>query len=286
MERFENLTLDEERALYGLNGAEVVHCTFDGPADGESALKECRNVRLEDCDLRLRYPLWHVTGGSLHNCRMTETCRAALWYDSGLTIENCEMGGIKALRECRSMNILGGSSNSTEFGWMCRDLTVKDFSLTSEYPFLHTENGVFEGFRLKGKYSFQYTKNLTFRNCVLDTKDAFWHAENITVYDSVVKGEYLAWYSTNLRLVRCRIIGTQPLCYCKGLVLEDCTMEGCDLSFENSDVQATVKGHIDSVKNPVNGFVHADSIGELILDEHRWAGACDITGKIGTDDVA
>ena len=48
MERYEALTLDEERALYGLNGAEVVRCTFEGPADGESALKECRDVHKTD----------------------------------------------------------------------------------------------------------------------------------------------------------------------------------------------------------------------------------------------
>ena len=285
MERYEALTLDEERALYGLNGAEIVHCVFDGPADGESALKECRNIRLTDCDLRLRYPLWHVSEGSLANCRMTDTCRAALWYDNHMNITDCDLGGIKALRECRDVTIQGGTGNSTEFGWMCRDLLIRDFALTSEYPFLHTENAEFDRFRLKGKYSFQYTKNLTFRNCVLDTKDAFWHAENVTVYDSVVKGEYLAWYSTNLRLVRCRISGTQPLCYCKGLILEDCTMEGCDLSFENSEVSATVNGHIDSVKNPVCGSVTADSIGEIILDEYKWAGECPIIVK-GADAIA
>jgi hypothetical protein len=92
----------------------------------------------------------------------------------------------------------------------------------------------------------------------------------------VVKGEYLAWYSENVRLVRCKIIGTQPLCYCKSLTLEDCTMEGCDLSFENSQVQATVNGHIDSVKNPAEGFVHAGSIGEIIVDEYKWPGECEI----------
>ena len=264
MERFENLVLDQERALYGLNGAQVIRCTFDGPADGESALKECRDVHLDNCDLHLRYPLWHVSGGSLRDCRMTPTCRAALWYDDHLDIVDCEMNGIKALRECRDITVDGGSAVSTEFGWMCRALTVRDFTLTSEYPFLHTTDSTFEGFTLNGKYSFQYTKNLTFRNCVLNTKDAFWHAENITVYDSVVKGEYLAWYSTNLRLVRCRIIGTQPLCYCKNLKLVDCTMEAADLAFEYSDVEATVKGHIDSVKNIRSGCVTADSVGEVI----------------------
>jgi hypothetical protein len=96
------------------------------------------------------------------------------------------------------------------------------------------------------------------------------------VYDSVVKGEYLGWYSENLRLVRCRIEGTQPLCYCKGLILEDCTMEGTDLAFEYSDVQATVSGHILSVKNPRSGTIVADSVGEIIRDSD----VMEIEGKV------
>lgn len=115
------------------------------------------------------------------------------------------------------------------------------------------------------------------RNCELKTKDAFWHAKDVTVYDSVIAGEYLGWYSENLRLVRCKISGTQPLCYCKGLVLEDCETEGCDLSFEKSDVRATVKGNIVSVKNPISGYIRADSIGEIILDdEHKTISTCKV----------
>ena len=53
-------------------------------------------------------------------------------------------------------------------------------------------------------------------------------------------------------------------------------MEGCDLSFENSEVEATVSGSIDSVKNPVKGFIHADAIGEVIIDEYKRSGICDI----------
>ena len=47
--KIENRILDEERALYGLDTAEVVNCKFQGPADGESALKECGCVRVKDC---------------------------------------------------------------------------------------------------------------------------------------------------------------------------------------------------------------------------------------------
>ncbi|MBQ4089034.1 MAG: DUF3737 family protein [Clostridia bacterium] len=267
----------EERALYAANNVEIKNCAFAGQEDGESALKEASNLSIENCDFLLRYPLWHADDVKMSDCRMTETCRAALWYDNRVEIENTSMGGIKALRECHDVTIKNSTAVSTEYGWFCGNINIDGFELTGEYPFMHTSGMEVNNFTLHGKYSFQYVENVTIRNSNLDTKDSFWHSKNVTVYDSVVKGEYLAWYSENLRLVRCKIIGTQPLCYCKGLILEDCEMEGCDLSFENSDVQATVKGHMDSVKNPVNGFITADEIGEVILDEYRWQGDCAIT---------
>lgn len=270
MERFENLTLDEERALYGLDGAEIISCRFDGPADGESALKECRDIVTTDCYFNLRYPFWHVSGARVENCVTTGGCRAAMWYDRDLHIVNSQLNGIKALRECDQCSVTGSDIVSQEFGWMCRDIAIRDTRLQTEYPFLNCQRLEIDGLTMKGKYSFQYCSDVTIRNSNLDTKDAFWHAKNVTVCDSVIKGEYLAWYSENLRLVRCTIIGTQPLCYCKGLILEDCKMVDCDLSFENSEVRASVIGHIDSVKNPAAGTVEADSIGEIIQDEFAW----------------
>lgn len=277
MERFENLILDEERAMYGLDGAEIVNCKFDGPADGESALKECKNIVTRDCYFNLRYPFWHVTGGRIENCVTTENCRAAMWYDRGLHIAHSKLDGIKALRECDQCTIENSDIVSKEFGWMCRDIQIRDTKLETEYPFLNCQRLEIDNLTMKGKYSFQYTSDALIRNSNLDTKDAFWHSRNITVMDSVIKGEYLAWYSENLHLIRCTIIGTQPLCYCKGLVLEDCRMIDCDLSFENSEVRATIQGSVDSVKNPKSGSIVADSIGQIILDQFAWKeDPCDI----------
>ena len=277
---YEDEIHDEERAFYGLKGAVVKNCKIDGPADGESAFKECRDICVENTYFNLRYPFWHVDNATISNCEMTELCRAALWYDNNIRIENCRMHGIKALRECRDITIKDTDIISPEFAWRSHGITVENVTLEGEYPFFECTDMTIDGLKMKGKYSFQYIENVTFRNCVLDTKDAFWHAKNVTVEDSVVKGEYLAWYAENIRFVRCKISGTQPLCYCKGLVLEDCEMESCDLSFERSEVTATVKGHIDSVKNPISGSITADSIGEVILEEEIVTpGACVITTK-------
>ena len=264
---FVNETHDEERAFYGIRDAVVKNCKIDGPADGESAFKECKNIQVEDTYLNLRYPFWHVDDVTITNCHMTENCRAALWYDNGVVIKDSKMHGIKALRECKNIELKTTDIISPEFAWRSHNIKVENVTLEGEYPFFECTDMVIDGLKMKGKYSFQYIENVTFRNCNLDTNE-----------DSVVKGEYLAWYAENIRFVRCKIIGTQPLCYCKGLVLEDCQMEGCDLSFERSEVVATVQGHIDSVKNPITGSIHADSIGEIILEEEIVTpGACKIT---------
>lgn len=279
MNTYKNTQYDEERALYGVHGAVIENCNFEGPADGESALKETGDLTINNCSFLLRYPLWHCSTAEINNCSMSETCRAALWYDKDIVINNSELGGIKAVRECDNTTINRSRIVSTEFGWFCRGLKMNSSEIVSEYPFLHTSDIVLDNVNMKGKYSFQYTKNVVIRNSVLDTKDAFWHSENVTVYDSVIKGEYLAWYSKNLRLVRCKIIGTQPLCYADNLIMEECTMTGCDLSFERSDVHADIKGHITSVKNPMSGSIKADHIDELIMDEYARNSSCIITER-------
>ena len=258
---------DEERALYGISDTKVHNCRFDGPLDGESAFKECSDIVVDNCYFNLRYPFWHVHKAIIKNSKMTENCRAALWYDKDIVAEHCEMHGIKAFRECSDIEIKSCDIISPEVFWKCNNVKIQSSSIQSEYPFFECSDITIDDMKMKGKYSFQYVENMTITNSELDTKDAFWHSKNVTVTDSVVKGEYLGWYSENLKFVRCKIIGTQPLCYCKGLILEDCTMEETDLSFERSEVDATVNGRIESVKNPLRGRIIADEIGELLMEE-------------------
>ena len=262
-------TFDEERALYGLKDALIKNCRFDGPADGESALKESRNIQVVGSFMNLRYPLWHVLGAKISGATFTKNCRAALWYDKDIQIEDSSLFGIKALRECENVSIKNCKVNSTEFAWKIRNLTLENVEVEeSEYPFFEVSGAKITGLKMKGKYSFQYDENIEITDSELDTKDAFWHTKNVTVKDSLVKSEYLGWYSENLTLINCRIIGTQPFCYCKNLTLKNCSMEDCNLAFERSGVFAEVNGKIDSVKNPLKGKITADEIGELILEDN------------------
>lgn len=266
MKTIQNQTFDEERALYGSEDILVKRCAFDGPADGESAFKECRNIRAADCFFNLRYPLWHDEHVKISNCDMTEKCRAALWYSDHVEIEDTRLHGIKALRACTDVRMQRCDILSPEFGWFTKGVEMTDCRADSEYFMMRSTGLAFKNVKMQGKYSFQYIEDSVFENCVFDTKDAFWHAKNVVIRNSVVKGEYLAWYCENVTFENCEIIGTQPLCYCKALKLINCTMNGCDLAFERSEVHADIVSPIKSIKNPLSGRITVESAEEIIRD--------------------
>ena len=278
MKIIENKTFDMERALYGSQDIIVKHCAFDGPADGESALKESRDVQAMDCFFNLRYPFWHDDGLKISGSEMTELCRAALWYSNDIEITDSKLHGIKALRECSRVKMQGCDVISPEFGWSIQDIEMEDCTVQGEYFMMRSRGLRFHGVTLKGKYSFQYIEDSVFEGCTFDTKDAFWHAKNVTVRNSTIKGEYLAWYCENVTFENCKISGTQPLCYCKGLKLLDCQMIGTDLSFEKSEVEAVLTAPIDSIKNPLSGRISVPAAGEIIRDDPASQGQI-ILGK-------
>ena len=279
MKIIEDQKFDQERAFYAACDLYIRNCAFDGPADGESAVKESRNIRLEHVYCNLRYPFWHDHGLKITDSQLTPLCRAALWYSDHIEIEDTKMHGIKALRECSNVTIKNCDIVSPEFGWSVKNIQMEKTKAESEYFMMRSENLDFSEVELKGKYSFQYIKNGEFNGCIFDTKDAFWHGENITVRNSVIKGEYLAWYSNGLTLINCKIMGTQPFCYCRNLKLIDCEMIDTDLCFEKSQVEATITTPVISIKNPTSGQIVAPEVGEIIRDEEEAKAKIVIRGQ-------
>ena len=265
--RVENQTFDKEREFYGSSDVTVVNCKFEGPADGESAFKESRNVTVDGCLWNLRYPFWHDTVVTMKNTELTELCRAAFWYSEKIEITDSKLHGVKAMRECSDITIRKSDIVSPEFGWSVKDIRMEDSTAAGEYFMMRSSDIAFKNVEFTGKYSFQYIENAVIENCVLHTKDAFWHAKNVVIKNCVVEGEYLAWYAENITFENCKISGTQPFCYCKNLKLVNCEMLEADLSFEKSEVEAEVTTPMISIKNPKSGYIKVPAVDELIMDE-------------------
>ncbi|MDR0348997.1 MAG: DUF3737 family protein [Tannerella sp.] len=272
-----NQFFEGERPLFASKDIRIENVKF---YPGESAVKECRNVEAYRCEFMCKYPFWHNDNTLVEDCLFTVYSRAAIWYSKNIRMINSRVDAPKMFRELDNLYLENVKlSCAGETMWNCRGMKLRNVEARGgDYIFMNGTDIDIDGFRLQGNYSFQDVKNAVVRNAKLDSKDAFWKTEHVTVYDSEINGEYLGWYSKNLKLVNCKISGTQPLCYCTNLVMENCTMAAdCDLSFEDSTLKAVINGSIASIKNPAGGYVMADSVGEIIIDENcKNPGVCKI----------
>ena len=268
MESISKQHFEGERPLFAKHHLRLEQVTI---GDGESAIKECSDIEAEDCRFWGKYPFWHVHGFRINRCQFDVGARSALWYSDHLDMRNTRIDGPKMFREMSDLYMENVTINDAdETFWRCRNVEARNLELhEGTYPFMFSDNIKIDGLKSDSKYVFQYCKNVELHNAHIVTKDSFWECENVTIYDSLLDGEYLAWHSKNVRLVNCHLAGEQLLCYADQLVLENCTFDqACDRVFEYSNVEASIRGHIENIKNPISGHVVADSIGSITIDEH------------------
>lgn len=269
-----------ERPLYCSRDLRLENVTIH---PGESSLKECSNIEAKECRFEGKYVFWETRGCYTSHCYYAESARSSVWYSEQIRMEDCLVDAPKMFRRASDICLENVKMpNAEETFWDCRKIRLNHCEIAkADYLFMHCEDILIDDYHQDGNYSFQYAKNVEIHNAIINSKDSFWESENCTVYDSQIHGEYLAWYSKNLRLVRCHITGEQPLCYCENLVLEDCTFgSDANLALEYSTVNATINGHVVSIKNPTSGIITVDSVGEIIIDANQKQPAdCHITVK-------
>lgn len=274
MEIIKDKVLGGERPLYGITDTILDNVTI---TDGESAVKCCHNIEVKNCHFIGKYPLWHVLGSTITDCHFEHGSRSAIWYSDDMVMKNCVIDDPKFFREMCNLSLENVVINDAdETFWRINGLKLKNVKLhDGTYPFMFSRDIYVDGLESDSKYVFQYCNNVEVHNAKISTKDSFWECQNVVVYDSELNGEYLGWHSRNIKFVRCHISGEQPLCYMDGITLEDCAFDAeCDRAFEDStNINASIKGAITNIKNPVSGQIIADSIGSVTIDEYCAKGA-------------
>lgn len=254
-----------ERPLYGLKNARVENCTF---GNGESPLKEVRNVDVRDSVFKWKYPFWYADHVTVENTVVETIAHAGMWYVRNFTMTDCSLQGTKLFRRSQGITLKNVFfSDAKETLWNCSDITLDHVQANGIYFGMNSTNITADHLNIIGDYAFDGASNITVTNSRIVAKDAFWNTSNVTVKNSFINGEYLAWNSSNLRLENCIVESDQGLCYIDGLTIRNTKLLRTDLAFEMcSHIDAQVTSPIDSIKNPVSGRIEAPAVGLLISD--------------------
>lgn len=267
MKRITQKLLTGERALFMGRDMEIENCIFD---DGESPLKESKNIKLLESMFKWKYPLWYSSDIYMKNCVLFDMARAGIWYTNNITVLDTTIEAPKNFRRSRKIILKNVDfPNASETLWNCSDVLIDNVSAKGDYFAMNCSDMKIENFRLVGNYSFDGAKNVVIRNAKMLSKDAFWNSENVTVYDSFISGEYLGWNAKNLTLINCTIESLQGMCYIDNLVMKNCKLINTTLAFEYSKVDADICSKIDSVINPSEGIICAEYIDELIIEKDK-----------------
>ncbi len=269
MENIYNEHYTGERALFNVKDLSITDTLFD---DGESPLKESKNLRIIHCTFGWKYPLWYDEDVVVNNSTWNDKARAGVWYTKNIKVINCQIDGPKNFRKSKGIDIQNTDfSNALETLWNCEDVHLESVTVKNgPYFGMNLVNGKINSLDLEGNYAFDGAKNLLITNSTLMSKDAFWNSENITCINCKIIGEYFAWNSKNLTLIDCEIDSLQGFCYIDQLKLINCKLMDTSLSFEYcTNIDADVNSRIKSVKNPTSGVIRSLGIDELILDENQ-----------------
>ena len=267
MKEIKELKFTEERALFGENGSLIFDCVFD---EGESPLKECRDLDIIGTHFKWKYPIWYSRNIRLKGCTLFEGARAGIWYTSNINIEDTFIQAPKTFRRSEVITLKDVSiSRADETLWNCKNVKINKVSARGDYFAMNSSDMEIDGLILDGNYSFDGAENVVIRNSKLLTKDAFWNSKNMTVYDSFISGEYLGWNAKDLTLINCTVESLQGMCYIDNLKMVNCKLIDTCLAFEYSSVDVDVSSSIDSVFNPSSGIIRAKRIGKLIIEKGR-----------------
>ena len=103
MKEIKEQLLTGERAEYNKHNIKYIDTTF---ADGESPLKECSDIELNNCRFKWKYPLWYSKNIKVFNTTWLDTARSGVWYTKNISVYDSIIAAPKQFRRCENVSHL------------------------------------------------------------------------------------------------------------------------------------------------------------------------------------
>ena len=162
-----------ERALFSSTDLEIQNATF---RDGESPLKESKNIKLYNCTFSWKYPLWYCQGVEVYNGKLDATARSGIWYTKGIKMHDCVINAPKTFRRSEGISLVNVElTDAQETMWNCSHITLERVNIRGDYFGFGSSDISCSDINVDGNYLFDGGKKIVVKNSRLISKDAFWN---------------------------------------------------------------------------------------------------------------
>ena len=162
-------------------------------------------LTVEDCDMRdtCRAPLWycsdmHVKDSRLHGTKAVRECR-------NVRIDGCDIRSEEFGWFSQGVRIDDSRAEGSYFLLHSRDVSMEGVSFYGKYSFQYVENCTITKCMLDTKDAFWHAKNITVTDTDLRGEYVGWYSENLTLIRCRISGTQPFCYCKNLRLIDCEL---------------------------------------------------------------------------------
>ena len=131
MQEIKEKFFEGEHALYGLSNAILENVTF---GNGESPLKETKDLVIKNNIFKYKYPLWYSDIIKFTDSTFETMSRSGIWYINNISIKNSNLQAPKLFRRCKHISLDHVFfSDAEETMWTCQDITIKNTEINGDY---------------------------------------------------------------------------------------------------------------------------------------------------------
>jgi hypothetical protein len=138
MVTYNNRFFHGERPLFGQKHATIIGTTF---GKGESPLKKCRHIKLNQSTFQCKYPLWYSQHIAVSNTIFETMARSGIWYTVDIAISDSAIQAPKTFRRNQDIRLKKVHfSDASESLWNCDHIRLDHVQASGNYFGMNSTN--------------------------------------------------------------------------------------------------------------------------------------------------
>lgn len=169
-------------------------------------LWHCDEVKIKNSEMteNCRAALWYssnveITDSKLHGIKALRECK-------NVKIGNCDVISPEFGWFSSDISVHNSAFVSEYFMLRAKNLDFGNIEFKGKYSFQYIENAVFENCNFDTKDAFWHAKNVIVRNSTVNGEYLAWYSENIMFENCIIVGTQPLCYCKNLKLINCKMV--------------------------------------------------------------------------------